>query len=126
MCQNKHLDDILSNKTENELDSPVGSNETNFAKLMCFTIYVFLKIVKQIHVAIKVRKTTRIRNRYNLVLQLSQDTKWESYKITTKITNKSQEVSPFPSGTTFTKNNGTGYIAHLHWQCTKSLNAKGD
>ena len=29
---------------------------------------------------------------------MPQDTKWESNKITINITNKSQEVSPFPSG----------------------------
>ena len=49
----------------------------------------------------KVRKTARIRNRYNQVHHLSQDTNWESNKITIKWinnTNKSQEVSPFPSG----------------------------
>ena len=45
----------------------------------------------------KVRKTARIRNRYNQVTYLSQDTKWESNKITINVTNKSQEVSPFPS-----------------------------
>ena len=44
------------------------------------------------------RKTARIRNRYNQVQHLSQDTKRESNKITINITNKSQEVSPFPSG----------------------------
>ena len=47
---------------------------------------------------IKVRKTARIRNRYNQVPHLPQDTKWESNKITINITNKSQDVSPFPSG----------------------------
>ena len=46
----------------------------------------------------KIRKTARIRNRYNQVPHLSQDTKWESNKITINITNKSQEVSPCPSG----------------------------
>ena len=45
-----------------------------------------------------VRKTAWIRNRYNQVPHLSQDTKWESNKITITITNNSQEVSPFPSG----------------------------
>ena len=39
-----------------------------------------------------------ITNRYNQVPHLSQDTKWESNKITINITNKSQEVNPFPSG----------------------------
>ena len=46
----------------------------------------------------KVRKTVRIRYRYNQVPHLSQDTKWESNNITINITNKSQEVSHFPSG----------------------------
>ena len=46
----------------------------------------------------KVRKTARIRIRYNQVPHLSQDSEWESNKITINITNKSQEVSPFPSG----------------------------
>ena len=42
----------------------------------------------------EVRKTARIRNQYNQVPHLSQDTKWESNKIILNITNKSQEVSP--------------------------------
>ena len=42
----------------------------------------------------KVKKTAKIRNRYNQVPRLSQDTKWESNKTTINITNKSQEVSP--------------------------------
>ena len=48
--------------------------------------------------ALKVRKTARVRNRYNQVPDLTQDTKWESKKITINITNKRQEVSSFPSG----------------------------
>ena len=46
----------------------------------------------------KVRKTAMIRNRYNQVPHLSEDTKWESNKITIIITNKSQEVNYFPLG----------------------------
>ena len=38
-------------------------------------------------------------NLYNQLPHLSEDTKWESKEITINITNKSQEVSPFPSGT---------------------------
>ena len=48
--------------------------------------------------ALTVRKTARRRNQYNRVPHLSQDTKWESNKITINITNESQEISPFPSG----------------------------
>ena len=49
-------------------------------------------------VATRQIKTARIRNRYNQVPHLSQDTKWEGNKITMNLTNKGQEVSPFPSG----------------------------
>ena len=39
-----------------------------------------------------------IRNRHNQVPHLTQDTTWESNKSQLNITNKSQEVSPFPAG----------------------------
>ena len=40
----------------------------------------------------------KIRKRYNQAPQLTQDTTWKSNKNTINITNKSQEVSPFPAG----------------------------
>ena len=46
----------------------------------------------------KIRKRAQIRNRYNQVPHLTQDT---NEKVTTSqldITNESQEVSPFPAG----------------------------
>ena len=46
----------------------------------------------------KVRKSAKIRNRYNQAPHLTQDT---NRKVTTSqldITNESQEVSPFPAG----------------------------
>ena len=47
----------------------------------------------------KVRKAAKIRNRYNQVPHRTQDTTWESDKITIRhITNKSQEVRSFPAG----------------------------
>ena len=46
----------------------------------------------------KVRKMAKIRDQYNQVPYLTQDTTWESNKNTIKITNKSQEVRPFPAG----------------------------
>ena len=46
----------------------------------------------------KVRKKAKIRNRYNQVLHLTQETTWESGKNTRKHhTQESQEVSPFPA-----------------------------
>ena len=47
---------------------------------------------------IKVRKTIRIRKRYNQLPHLTQDITWESNKNTINITNKLQEVGPFPAG----------------------------
>ena len=44
------------------------------------------------------RKAATSRNRYNQVPHLTQDTIWESDKAQLNITNKSQEVSPFPAG----------------------------
>ena len=46
----------------------------------------------------KVRKEAKIRKRYNQVPKMTQDTTLESNKNTINITNKSQEVSPFPAG----------------------------
>ena len=48
--------------------------------------------------SIKVRKTAKIRKRYNQVPHLTQDTTKESNKSSINVTNKSQEVSPFPAG----------------------------
>ena len=47
----------------------------------------------------KVRKKAKIRNRYNQVPHLTQDSTWESDKNTRKHhTQKSLDVSPFPAG----------------------------
>ena len=45
---------------------------------------------------IRVRKTAKIRNRYNQLPHLTQDTTWERDKDTIK--HHKQEVSPFPAG----------------------------
>ena len=55
-------------------------------------------------VLIKVKKEATIRNRYNQILHLTQDTIWESDKNTRKHdTQKSQEVSSFQQVTTRTQ-----------------------
>ena len=46
----------------------------------------------------KVSKGAKIRNRYNQVPHLTQDTNGEVTKLTVGTTNESQEVSPFPAG----------------------------
>ena len=47
---------------------------------------------------LKVGTSAKIRKRYNQVPHLTQHTTWESNKNTINITNKSQDVSLFPSG----------------------------
>ena len=51
------------------------------------------KVITHI-IALEERKVTKIRNQYNQVPQLTQNTAGES----DKNTNESQEVSPFPAG----------------------------
>ena len=46
----------------------------------------------------KVRKVAKIRNQYNQVPHLTQDTTWESDKTQLNITSKNQEVNPFLAG----------------------------
>ena len=48
--------------------------------------------------AIEVRKVVKIRNRYNQVPHLAQDTNGKVTNSQIDTTNESQEVSPFPAG----------------------------
>ena len=50
------------------------------------------------HYTYESKKDGKDQERYNQVPHLTQDTTWESNKNTINITNKSQEVSPFPAG----------------------------
>ena len=43
-------------------------------------------------------KGAKIRNRYNQVPHLTQDTNWKVTNLQLDTTNESQEVSPFPAG----------------------------
>ena len=45
----------------------------------------------------RVRKAAKIRNRYNQVQHLTQDTTWESDKITIKQHKQDPRGQPFPS-----------------------------
>ena len=47
---------------------------------------------------LKVSKGAKIRNRYNQVPHLTQDTNGKVKKLTADTTNESQKVSPFPAG----------------------------
>ena len=62
-----------------------------------FTLALFVNKIRSV-VKLKVRKTPKIRKRYNQVSHLTQETTWESNKNSINIINKSQEVSPFPAG----------------------------
>ena len=49
-------------------------------------------------VKVRKEKEAKIRERYNHVPHLTQDTTWESDSNTINITNKRHEVGPFPAG----------------------------
>ena len=49
-------------------------------------------------VSFRVSKGAKIRNRYNKVPHLTQDTKGKVINLQLDTTNESQEVSPFPAG----------------------------
>ena len=54
-----------------------------------------LNTVTQLH---KVSKGAKIRNRYNQVPHLTQDTNGKVTNLQLDTTNESQEVNPFPAG----------------------------
>ena len=66
---------------------------------LCFSLCLFLFLFgwPTVHVA-QGRKGTKIRNRYNQVPHLTQDTNRKVTNSQLDITNESQEVSPFPAG----------------------------
>ena len=64
------------------------------ADIKCIFKYIFIKFWN------KVRKIAGIGNRYIQIPHQSQDTKWESNKITINITNKSQEILKYYYGET--------------------------
>ena len=52
----------------------------------------------KLHTVVKVSKGAKIRNRYNQVPHLTQDTNGKVTNSQLDTTNESQEVSPFPAG----------------------------
>ena len=72
---------------------PNAVERHNFLK--SFFCFVFLKLLKPI---CKVSKGAKIRNRYNKVPDLTQNTNGKVTNSQLDTTNESQEVSPFPAG----------------------------
>ena len=70
---------------------------------------------------ILIRKTSKVRKRFNQVPHLTQVTTWESNKNTVNITNKSQEVSPFPESDHKAAMKAY-FVLSLFWlQCPRNL-----
>ena len=61
----------------------------------CSNIELFCINTHDIYI---VSKGAKIRNRYNQVPHLTQDTRWKVTNLQYDITKESQEVSPFPAG----------------------------
>ena len=86
------------NITSRYLDDISNINDIFFDNMVSKIYPAELQLNKANASDTEVRKTTKIRKRYNQVPHLTQDTTWESNKNTINITNKSQEDSPFPAG----------------------------
>ena len=85
--------------------SPQNSKYVNYGFESCLTPLIFFLISfyfdKEMHLTqdfVKVSKGAKIRNRYNQVPHLTQDTNWKVTNSQLDTTNESQEVSPFPAG----------------------------
>ena len=78
--------------------------ESNYTDFFCVTFCDITSTarsikISQYHRLLKVRIKAKIRNRYNQVQHLTQDTEWESDKNTRKHhIQESQEVSPSLTG----------------------------
>ena len=64
----------------------------------CFSTTMHNKIFTQAEIRAIVSKGAKIRNRYNQVPHLTQDTNGRVTNSQLDTTNESQEVSPFPAG----------------------------
>ena len=64
----------------------------------CFITTMHNKIITQAEIRAIVIKVEKIRNRYNQVPHLTQDTNGEVTNSQLDTTSESQEVSPFPAG----------------------------
>ena len=70
-----------------------------------FHLYICLYYFTLLINPLKVSKGAKIRDRYNQVPHLTQDTNWKVTNSKLDTTNESQEVSPFPAG---------GHKAHIN------------
>ena len=75
-------------------------NKESARQILWFYLHIkYMHIDNEVtQIRVKVRKAAKIRNRYNQVPHLTQDTTWESDKTHLNTTHKSQEVSPFQAG----------------------------
>ena len=88
----------------NNLEAVVLSNDNPRDRIS----YLSITLMKE-----KVSKGAKIRNRYNQVPHLTQDTNGKVTSSQLDTTNKSQEVSPFPAG---------NCKAHINRRIQKSYN----
>ena len=89
---------LFSGLTQYTWDSPlciIGVSGYNFEiNIVQFCLKIFFFYMN----SIKVSKGAKIRNRYNQVPHLTQDTNGKVTNSQLDTTNESQEVSPFPAG----------------------------
>ena len=92
---NDRLDGLESQEVEPCSEVSVWLSVLNFYLAMW---NADMKLEKTMSVVFKVRKSAKIRNRYNQVPHLTQDTNGKVTNSQLDITNESQDVSHFPVG----------------------------
>ena len=96
--------------------SSVGRSVLSF-HILCLKTFSFHNLLRKPQSTSynKIRKTAKIRNGYNQVPHLTQDTNGKVTNSQLDITNGSQEVSPFPTG-----DHKTSINRHAHESITNT------
>ena len=96
-CKQAGITDAF-NTTSRYLDNILNINNVYFDNMLSQIYPSELKLDKANTCDIKVSKGAKIRNQYNQVPHLTQDTNGKVTNSQSDTTNESQEVSPFPAG----------------------------
>ena len=86
------------NITSRYLHNILNINNVNFDNMVCQIYHSEFQLNKANTSDTKVIKGAKIRNRYNQVPHLTQDTNGKVTNSQSDTTNESQEVSPLPAG----------------------------
>ena len=83
----------MDNKNDQQKKQRIGTISTKYWRTFTIMVPTQTLVLRWI----KVSKGAKIRNRYNQVPHLTQDTNWKVTNSQLDTTNKTQEVIPFPA-----------------------------